>query len=291
MTVSEYDTALVNVIGTGWPNSGVDRKLTGVDPGQSSLQNAYDTQIAEVVPLDLSISASQVGSNLTISATASFFTNFSNANFRLAAIITEDGVTGTSSNYAQANYYSGGGSGAMGGYENLPDPIPASQMVYDHVGRALLGGFNGAAGSIPAVITAGDNVTYDFNYSIPANSNQNNMHVVVLVINQATGSIVSGVQTSVSQALSVEAVSGIDSIKIFPNPAKDNINIALKASNGNYTISVTDMLGRAVLEKSYEGLFGNQTLQLPISELNPGHYVMLINDGNASYSSKFIVSQ
>ncbi len=291
MTVSAYDTALVNVIGAGWPNAGVDRKLVGVDPGQSSLQGAFDTQITEVVPVDLTASASQIGNNLTISAQANFYTSFSSADFRLGVIITEDGVTGTSSDYGQTNYYSGGANGPMGGYESLPDPVPASQMVYDHVGRALLGGFNGQAGSVPAAINAGDNVSYDFNYTIPATSNQDNMHIVVVLIDQTDGTIVSAVQSSVTQALSVEEVSGIDSIKIYPNPAKDLINVAFDASNGDYKITVTDMLGRTVINKSYEGLFGNQNIELPVSQLNAGHYIMNINDGNASYSTKFIVNK
>ncbi|WP_299111227.1 Omp28-related outer membrane protein [uncultured Winogradskyella sp.] len=291
MTVAEYDTALVNVIGTGWPNSGVDRKLVGVDPGQASLQGAYNTQINEVVPLNLSASASQVGNNLTISAKANFFTNFSNANLRLGVIITEDGVTGTSNGYAHVNYYSGGANGPMGGYESLPDPVPASQMVYNHVGRALLGGFNGQAGSIPTVINAGDTVSYDFNYTIPSTSDQDNMHIVVVVIDPNDGSIVSAAQSSVTQALSVEEVSGIDSIKIYPNPAKDLINVAFDASNGDYKITVTDMLGRTVINKSYEGLFGNQNIELPVNQLNAGHYIMNINDGSASYSTKFIVNK
>ncbi|MBV7269787.1 T9SS-dependent choice-of-anchor J family protein [Winogradskyella luteola] len=291
MTVSEYDTALVNVIGAGWPNSGVDRKLVGVDPGQASLQGAFDTQITEVVPMDLTASASQIGNNLTISAQANFYTSFSSADFRLGVIITEDGVTGTTSDYGQTNYYSGGGEGPMGGYESLPNPVPASQMVYDHVGRALLGGFNGQAGSVPAVINAGDTASYDFNYAIPATSNQDNMHIVVVLIDQTDGTIVSAVQSSVTQALSVEEVSGIDSVKIYPNPAKDLINVAFDASNGDYKITVTDMLGRTVINKSYEGLFGNQNIELPVAQLNAGHYIMNINDGNASYSTKFIVNK
>ncbi|BAO76234.1 T9SS-dependent choice-of-anchor J family protein [Winogradskyella sp. PG-2] len=298
MTVSNYDSALIGVIGSGWPNAGVDRKLVGVDPGQAALQGAYDTEITNIVPVDLTTSASQIGSNLTISAKANFYTNFASADYRLGVIITEDGVTGTgdgtnanNQDYDQVNYYSGGGNGAMGGYESLGDPVPATQMVYDHVGRAILGGFNGQAGSIPNVITAGTNASYSFNYTIPASSDQNNMHIVVVLIDQADGSIVSAVQSSVAQALSVEEVSGIDSIKIYPNPAKDNINIAFEASNGDYNIIVTDMLGRTVINKSYEGLYGNQNIQLPISQLNAGYYIMNIDDGTAAYSTKFIVNK
>ncbi len=275
--------------------------FAGLDPSQTSLQTVYNSQINELVPVDLTESAVQVGNNLTITAQATFYSNFSSAgtNYRLGIIITEDGVTGTGDgtntnqlDYDQVNYYSGGGQGPMGGYEVLPDPVPATQMVYNHVGRALLGGFNGEAGSIPAVITDGQTVSYDFNYTIPATSNVDNINIVTVLIDQTDGSIVGASESSVTQALSIETVAaGINSIKVFPNPAKDQINIAFAAGNGGYKITVTDMLGRTVLSKTYEGLLGNQNIALPVSHLNAGHYIMKINAGSASYSTKFIVSE
>ena len=291
MTVTEYDNGIGDYIG-GYPSGVVDRFVEDVDPSQSSLESVYNSRIGDIVPVDLASGATQSGNDLTISAQATFYSNFASAgsDFRLGVIISEDGVTGTTSDYAQANNYAGGGNGPMGGYENLPNPVPAPQMVYDHVGRALLGGFNGEAGSIPASVTDGQTVSHTFNYTIPASSNVDNMHIVTVLIDQGNGSVVGASSVTVAQALSIEEVSGIDSIKIYPNPAKDNINIAFEASNGDYNVTVTDMLGRTVINKSYEGLFGNQTIELPISQLNAGHYIMKINDGSASYSSKFVVN-
>ncbi|WP_407556153.1 choice-of-anchor J domain-containing protein [Winogradskyella sp. 4-2091] len=291
MTVSEYDTALVNVIGTGWPNAGADRKLVGIDPGQASLQAGYNTQIAEVVPVDITIGAIQTGSNLSITANANFYTSFGAANYRLGVIITEDNVTGTASGYNQTNYYSGGGSGAMGGYENLPESVPAAQMVYNHVGRALLGGFDGQPNSVPTVINGGDIASYTFSYTIPSTSSEADLHIVAVLIDSNDGSIVSAKQSTVAQALSIEEVSGIDSIKLYPNPASDKINIAFSDGNGNYNVTITDMLGRTVIKNNYEGLYGNQNIELPVSQLDAGHYIMNINNGSASYSAKFIINK
>ena len=292
MAVAEYDAGIGQFI-NGYPSGVVDRKLGDVDPSSTSLEAAYNTQINDLVPLSLSSGTTQSGNNLTINAQATFFSNFSNAdtNYRLAVIITEDGVTGTTSGYNQVNYYAGNALGAMGGYENLPDPVPASQMVYDHVGRALLGGFNGEAGSLPSTINNGDSVSHTFNYTIPATSDADNLYIVVVLIDSNDGTIVGAQQSSLAESLSVEEVSGIDSIKIFPNPATDNINIAFQAGNGNYNITVTDMLGRTVIKQSIDGVFGVQNVQLPVAQLNAGHYIMNINDGNAVYSSKFIVTK
>ncbi len=299
MVVADYDGGINQYI-AGYPSGVVDRRYGDVDPSQTSLQNAYDILNAEIVPVDLWASATQVGNTLTISANATFYTNFSSAgaNYRFGVIITEDGVTGTgdgtntnNQDYDQVNYYSGGGEGIMGGYENLGNPVPATQMVYNHVGRALLGGFNGQANSVPAIINDGDSASYDFNYTIPATSDVNNMHIVAVLIDGTDGSIVGASQSSVAQALSIEEVTGIDSIKLYPNPATDKLNIALQDGNGDYNISFTDMLGRTVINKTYNGIFGTQTIEVSVAELNAGHYIMNINDGNASYSSKFVVNR
>ncbi|WP_456441374.1 Omp28-related outer membrane protein [Psychroserpens sp.] len=287
MMVPAYDAALVGVIGTGWPNSGIDRKLLGVDPGQASLLNGYNTQTTETVPVNLNTSASLVGNTLTISAQANFYTKFSASNFRLGVIMTEDGVTGTSSGYNHVNYYAGGGNGPMGGYENLPDPVPAAQMVYNHVGRAILGGFNGQAGSVPVVINDGDTVSYDFNYTIPATSDQANMHIVVVLIDQTDGTIVSGFQRSVADALSVRDFS-IAGLKIFPNPANDILNISFESGKGNYSINIIDMLGRTVINQKFNDVFGVQNIEIPVATLSQGYYILNVSNEKSTLSTKFI---
>lgn len=297
MEIAGYTPQIAALVGNSYPSALIDRKVL-TDPGQTTLQTGYNELITEVVPVDVAAGATQAGNILTINAQATFYTNFSNANFRLAVAISEDGVTGTGDgtnavtyDYDQVNYYSGGGSGPMGGYENLGDPVPATQMVYDHVARTILGGFDGAPNSVPAVISAGNVVSHTFNYTIPASSDVNNLHITVILIDATDGSIVNAKQSSVAQALSVEKVSGISSIKLFPNPATDKLNVVFQAGNGDYNISVTDMLGRTVINNSYQGLFGAQTIEMPVSQLNAGHYILNINDGNSSYSSKFVISK
>ncbi|MUU77913.1 T9SS-dependent choice-of-anchor J family protein [Winogradskyella endarachnes] len=297
MVLTEYDAGIGNYI-SGYPSGAVDRKYGDVNPSQANLQAIYDALNTEIVPVDLSIGATQNGNDLIISAQSNFYSNFSNANFRLGVIITEDGVTGTgdgtntnNQDYDQVNYYAGGANGVMGGYENLGDPVPATQMVYNHVGIALLGGFYGQENSVPSIINNGDSASYNFNYTIPTTSTESNIHIVAVLLDATDGSVVGAKQATIAEALSVEEVSGIDSIKIHPNPAKDRINISFQESNGDYNVTVTDMLGRTVINTNYEGLFGIQNIELPISNLNAGHYVMHINDGNRSYSSKFIVNK
>ncbi len=118
---------------------------------------------------------------LTVRVKASFTTAVS-GNYRLGAIITEDGITGPSPQYNQSNVYSGGGSGTLGGFEILPNSIPASMIAYNHVGRALLGGYNGQTGSIPSSMVSGDTASFIFTYTIPITWNEEYIRVIGLLI-------------------------------------------------------------------------------------------------------------
>ena len=81
-------------------------------------------------------------------------------------VLTENNVTGTGSGYAQANYYSGGGQGNMGGYES--ELIrSASDMSYHFVARTIQPSFFGTQGSIPATITENQVVSETFIRFLP----------------------------------------------------------------------------------------------------------------------------
>ena len=201
MTVTAYDNG-ADI--SGFPGCNVDRVLLDASVSQSAFQQYYNDRVNLGVPANIGATVSGTGSSVTIDASATFYTPVSSANFRLGVVIVENGVTGTTSGYAQANYYSGG-STAMGGYESLPDPVPAAQMVYDHVGRALLGGYSGQAGSVPATITDGTVANYSFNYTVPSTSTRANMKAVVMLLDLTTGEIVNATEVSIAEA-------GIDNI-------------------------------------------------------------------------------
>ncbi|HRH50010.1 MAG TPA: CARDB domain-containing protein [Panacibacter sp.] len=89
--------------------------------------------------------------------------------------------------------------------------------------------------------------------------------------------------------ISNEAVEKL-SIVIYPNPAKDLINLQLQiVAEGKYTIRLLDISGRAHFIKTYELIAGTHTLTLPINRLAQGVYFFVLQtmDGNAEYK-KFI---
>lgn len=284
MTVTEYDNG-ANF--TGFPGSNVDRVLLDQSVSQSAFVSYYNARKDLIVPAAVSVAASGAGSSVTVVASATFRTVFAAANYRLGVIIIEDGVTGTTSGYNQANYYAGGASGAMGGFESLPDPVPAAQMEYNHVGRALLGGYNGQTGSVPAAITDGQTVSYTFNYAVPATSNKANMHAVAVLIDQTTGEIVNAAEGSLSGA-SLGEMETI-AMEVYPNPATDVVNVKFEGQGGDYQIVITDLAGRQVAATSVANANGAQAVALPVSELGAGNYLVTIAKEGASYTQNLIV--
>ena len=282
MTVTAYDNG-ADI--SGFPGCNVDRVLLDASVSQSAFQQYYNDRVNLGVPANIGATVSGTGSSVTIDASATFYTPVSSANFRLGVVIVENGVTGTTSGYAQANYYSGG-STAMGGYESLPDPVPAAQMVYDHVGRALLGGYSGQAGSVPATITDGTVANYSFNYTVPSTSTRANMKAVVMLLDLTTGEIVNATEVSIAEA----GIDNIDeiSLEVYPNPASDIVNVSFEAE-GDYTITITDLAGREVATQSLSNLTGSQKIAVPTNDLNSGNYIISVATAGSSYSQVLVI--
>ncbi|MGX9985558.1 Omp28-related outer membrane protein [Soonwooa purpurea] len=269
----------------GFPGMNIDRELKNEDPGPAGINDFVISRKNLPTPVKLSGDYTISGSELTANVSAQFYINNSSTNFKMGVVVVEDGVKGTSSNYGQVNYYAGGGNGPMGGFESLPSPVPASQMIYDHVGRALLGGYAGQAGSVPTAITDGSTANYTFSYTIPAAYNADKMSAVLLLIDANDGSILNA--TKLNKTLAVNDISKIGAnTLIYPNPAKSEFNIKL-VDDGKYTVSIYDMSGREV--KNYGTMnSSSKNINVPINLL-PGKYMINIAKDGVSFTKDLLV--
>lgn len=283
MTVAAYDGG-ANF--GGFPGCNVDRALLDQSVSSNLFENYYQQRIGLAVPAALSMTITGT-TNKTIVANATFRTVFASANYRLGVIIIEDNVTGTAAGYNQSNAYSGGANGAMGGYESLPNPVPAANMVYDHVGRALLGGYSGQANSVPTTITDGLTATYTFNYTIPSTSNSANMSAVAILIDNATGEIVNAEKTSLSAA-NVNELETIG-LNVYPNPASGVLNVSFEANNADFVITLTDLQGRVISSKEMANLNGTQLVTFSTEDIASGSYIVTVASNGTKTTKNVVV--
>ena len=215
--------------------------------------------------------------------------------FDLALVITEDSVTGTGSGYAQTNAYAGGGSGEMGGYESLPNPVPAADMVYDHVARTIMPNFDGASGVFPASVSASDVVTENFVVTIPEEWDVDKLHIIGMLINNTTGRIDNACKATVQEAIDNgyvgiedEAISA--KIDLFPNPARDITTIAIGEATGeNVIVKIFDINGKLVSERNYGEQNGELLLPLDVNYFGAGIYSVQITIGDKVSTKKLVI--
>jgi hypothetical protein len=216
--------------------------------------------------------------------------------FRIACAIVEDDVRGTTSGYNQSNAYAGGASGVMGGFEKLPNPVPAAQMVYDHVGRAIAPTFAGLPNAFGSSATKGASFVHNFTFPMDGSWNLNNMHIVGMFIDN-TGLIDNGGTILVNDALkksyaqgtevaSTSLLNGPDAlVSVYPNPSSDQFQLVLNGlANQSMGFEVTDMMGKVI----YTGTMNGGKSTLDASAWSNGIYTVKMIDGSAVYQTRII---
>ncbi len=243
------------------------------------IESRFFQRIINPTPAILSATAAYDGTNLTFTAHAQAMSAASGAH-RLAMVLVEDGVTGTTSSYNQVNYYAGGNFGPMGGYENLPDPVPAADMVYNHVGRLTLGGVDGAEGSLPMTLEMGQTYSYEFETFEKSNAwNLTKMKVVTLLLD-ADGVVVNAVEENLSDLIDLTNTSAIYQnhlAKVYPNPTSGWSTIELNLEQASQTqIRIFNAVGQEVARRDYGQLSGTQYLPFDGQNFDNGVYYIHI---------------
>jgi thiol-disulfide isomerase/thioredoxin len=281
MTVATYDTAIGGLI-SGYPSGLVDRadfNASGeVDPSQfeQAMMERISTDPGVAMEVVTSIEADGIHATCNLD-----FTQNLSGDYKLALVLVEEEVTGAGTTWGQTNYYSGGVNGPMGGFEALGATVPAASMVYDHVARELVGGFGGAAGSVPSNPTSG--LQHTFSNVVPLNAAWNlyNMHAVYLLIKVSTGEIINaGVSQSIIIGIN-EVAPSISEFNLFPNPAADQAFIRMNATNRNdVVVNIIDATGKVVASNVYKQLNNDSMITLNTSVLANGIYsVSVLSEG------------
>lgn len=287
MVNTTYDAWMANSVG-GYPSAHVQRKFTDINPSDLEANYLLAKNIAPAAELSLDFDYDEVTRELSATVTGTFLMNAISHRFNL--ILTEDGVTGTGAGWSQSNYYAGGAQGPMGGYESLPNPVPAAQMVYDHVARAIVGTPNGAVGSLPFIVKAGESHSYTFTHTLDMTWNPEKIHVIGVLHNDQTKSIANAVSTSLLNSGISDLPASVTSLDIFPNPTAHEAFVRLNLDQTlPVSIRVVDILGQTVAERPYGMQTGDQILPVLTRDWSAGMYQIQITVGSDMISRPLMV--
>ena len=211
MAITAYNT-VINTYTSGFPNSITDRQFEA-DPSFSSLQSALDKSFRRVVPAAIDLSAEWEDADqkkVVFSTTTRFAYDDNNDQFAIAFVLTEDGLSGTGSNWAQQNYYSGSGQGGdMAWWSSQGGAV--SGVKYNHVAVAGWDVLRGVNGSVNPNISADEAQKFRYIGDISNNAviqDKANLKAIALLIDRTTGNIVNGAQSAIVLPTAIDEVEG-----------------------------------------------------------------------------------
>ena len=188
----------------------------------------------------------------------------------------------------------------MGGYESLPTPVPAAQMVYDHVARAIAPSFTGMTGIFPTTVNAGDAHIVNYSFTLPAGWDENEIQIIGLLIDPTgkidnagsadiTTAVANGYETGINAGIS-QVLSSSKAVVLAPNPATESSAILLNlATESDVRIELTDLNGKLITSGSYTSLSGAQSISMDLNGLSAGIYAVNILLNGTLYTEKLIV--
>lgn len=204
----------------GLPSCVMDRKASQVGDPYSGVEEMLDKAraqgtIGKITDLVATTSTQQEG--VYVRATCEFGKAIEEGMYSLMFVLVEDSVTG----YAQANGYSGS-SGAMGGLDLLPDPIPAGEYYFANVGRAMFTGTDRAGHSLTLSSHAERHTAisaeYEFGYpEILKDSNWDYCKIVGMIIDNQTGEVVNAAEGEFQVVISVDEMDAVSPIRLQTN--------------------------------------------------------------------------
>ncbi len=229
---------------------------------------------------------------LTVEANALFYGDFTDQDFRFSVIVLEDSIRGVGSEFDQVNLVRNSykvWSNGLYWYDET-DPVPASRMHYNNVPIAILGGYRGEIGSIPSTINAGEGVTKTFYYDVPEESIPENLKVVVMVLDGASGEIVNAFETKVDISTSQQNVFTSNStINLYPNPVGEILNLEFELENNSgIEYKIFNTLGQEILSKKKLDNSGKIIITENVHMLPSGTYNLIMTINGENIMKKFI---
>ncbi len=271
---------------SSFPDGKMNRKQN-ISPAPNSLPLAYRQHKNVMPPAKIEVTSQTWNSetrDFTVDVGVNFILDMTSVDYGLSLIVVEDSIRGSGGDYAQRNNYSNNidlidWDGTN--WKNLPNPVPASQMVYNHVARQLIGGFDGVSGIIPESVNYGTAYSYTFSGNIPESHNELHTHFVALIIDNTDGHIVNATKVKLGNYDGMVEHEKENRLNVYPNPSTGVITIE---DVEDTDITVYDMLGKVVYTKHC----ATQKTEMDLSYLQSGNYIVRVIDKDKFSTQKMI---
>jgi len=211
MQISDYSPILSGV--GSFPSSFINRSLD-LYPHPQNFQYVLPTLFEVVVPGKVDVTANWTDDQqkaISMNATSTFYYNDDNANYGVAFVLVEDGLTGTGSSWSQANYLSGNAD--YKGFDFWYNGASrVSGIEFDHVPVAAWGIQNGMDLSVPTQFTANEALSYSYDADITSKSviqDKSKLSVVALLIDKSDGSIINAAKTTIGASTGIKGVQTV----------------------------------------------------------------------------------
>ena len=295
MLVTNYDALITSLPGfTGFPTIVLDRRILDDPSNIFSLYSAHqnDYAFASVKMTKVTYSGSTVSVNVTVTPAENMV-----GDYRLALVLTEERVHGTGAGWDQHNYYGVGGSAnstvlknSEYNFNTLPTDIPATTMYYDHVARIISPSPTGAAGSLPAAMTAGTTYTATLTATVDASWNKANIIGVVELIAQSNGNILNSATSGWTLDVA-NLKAGVNNLVVYPNPANSTATVKVDLNDAtSMGIDVIDMAGRTVYSIApSQKAAGVTEVNIPVGNLAAGIYNVRVQTANGTATERLSV--
>src|SRR6218665_1048323 len=87
---------------------------------------------------------------------------------------------------------------------------------------------------------------------------------------------------------SLETLEAIE-MQVYPNPASDVVNIDFTGNGNDYTVAIVDVTGRQLVTKVITSVEGAQSIELPVSGLASGNYIVTLNTVGGVSTSHIVI--
>ncbi|MFN0081420.1 MAG: Omp28-related outer membrane protein [Ferruginibacter sp.] len=291
--------------GASFPSATIDDKYftgeTAVPVSREKWASRVSEQLATVSPVKISIVNkvyNPATRKLDVDVKVEFYVA-ATGSYRVNMYLVEDSVSGTGTNFNQANLFN-----AQQGspFYNKGNPIVNYQ--HNNVFLGALGGALGNSGVIPTNVLANAVYTKHYSVTLPAQSSSPKMWKpanirLIAVVNEHNASdvkkrtVLNVEETKLLQTTTdiSEQMENLEEVVVYPNPTENEANLRLAfATPTQIQVSLYNLNGQLIKQiTNNQAIESNYDLPISTEDLASGLYLVKIQSESQSFYQKLWV--